>query len=222
MKVLMIEDSERLRRAVGEGLRRSGFVVDCAADGVEGLTYLDTSEYDVVVLDILMPKLDGISLLKRIRAQGDNTHVLILSAKDMVQDRVMGLQVGADDYLVKPFAFDELVARIKALGRRSHDVKSPVIGLNKVRLDTAARSISVNGSRLTLTPAEYNLIECLALKRGRVLTKAQLHEALSNADSDSMSNVVEVLVSNIRKKLTHAGADKTIETKRGFGYFIAK
>ncbi len=222
VKVLVVEDSERLRRALGEGLRRSGFVVDLTCDGRQGLEYANASEYDVIVLDIMMPRLDGLTLLKRLRAAHNQAQVLILSAKDLIEDRVQGLELGADDYLVKPFAFEELVARIKSLGRRRHDVKTPCIEIGDVTVDSGKRQVKVRSKRmpLSLTPAEYNLLEYLSVRRGRVVPKGQLKDWLSTADSEAVSNVVEVLVSNLRKKLTAAGVNQLIKTKRGFGYYI--
>ena len=220
MKILIVEDSPRLRRALGEGLRRSGFVVDLTEDGEQGLRYARTVDYDVIVLDIMLPKLDGLGLLRELRERRSRAQVLILSAKDRVEDRVRGLELGADDYLVKPFAFEELVARIKTLGRRRHAANDPVIRLSSLTVETSRREVSANGTVLDLTPAEYNLLEYLALRRGCVIAKSQLQDWLSNSDSEAVSNVVEVLVSNLRKKIRTAGARDLIKTKRGFGYYV--
>jgi DNA-binding response OmpR family regulator len=220
MKVLIIEDSVRLRRALGEGLRRSGFTLDLTADGKEGLAYAHINEYDVIILDLMLPKLDGLSVLKQLRDEGNRSQVLILSAKDQVQDRVRGLELGADDYLVKPFAFEELVARIKTLVRRTHDLKNPKIKIGQIEIDLARREVATGIQKLALTPSEYNLIEYLALRTGRVISKSQLEQWLYNSDSETSSNVIEVLVSNIRKKLRCIGAPDIIKTKRGFGYYV--
>ncbi len=220
MKVLVVEDSQRLRHALGEGLRRSGFTVDLARDGEEGLNYVSVAEYDVIVLDILLPKLDGTTLLKEIRKSGNPVNVLILSAKDMVEDRVAGLELGADDYMVKPFSFDELVARIKALGRRKFEQKTSVIKIDQVTLDISKRQVWANKQLLQLTRAEYNILEQLVLRRGRVLSKNQLMEWVSESDSVSTSNVVEVMVSSLRKKLVQSNIEVFIKTKRGFGYYV--
>ncbi len=220
MKVLVVEDSERLRRALGEGLSRSGFVVDLTRDGREGLDYANAADYDVIVLDIMMPRLDGLSMLKRLRTAHNQARILILSAKDLIEDRVQGLELGADDYLVKPFAFEELVARIRSLGRRKYDQKTPEIEIGPIVVDSAKRQVHANGQALSLTPAEYNLLEYLTVRRGRVIPKDQLRDWLSNADSEAVSNVVEVLVSNLRKKLSAAGVENLIKTKRGFGYYV--
>ena len=170
MKVLVVEDSPRLRKALTEGLHRSGFVFDMAEDGVEGLNYADTYEYDVVVLDLMLPKMDGITLLQRLRDERNRARVLILSARDGIDDRVRGLELGADDYLVKPFAFEELVARIRSLVRRRHDVGRCAVNVGRVSIDTAAHRAACGDEELPLTPGEYNLLEYLAMRRGRVIS----------------------------------------------------
>ena len=220
MKVLVVEDSKRLRHALGEGLRRSGFTIDLAQDGEEGLKFANAIEYDVIVLDIVMPKLDGLSLLKEIRKKQNPANVIILSAKDMVEDRVEGLELGADDYMVKPFSFDELVARIKTLGRRKYEHKSPVIEIGRVILDSSLREVRVNEELVQLTRSEYNILEQLMLRHGRVLSKVQLMEWISESNSSTTSNVVEVMVSSLRKKLEQFNIEGFIKTKRGFGYYI--
>ncbi len=220
MKILVVEDSHRLRRALGEGLRHSGFVVDLTRDGVEGLKFANATDYDVIVLDLMLPGLDGLTLLKDLRRRRSRAQVLILSAKDQVEDRVKGLELGADDYLVKPFAFEELLARIKSLGRRRYEQKSPDIEIGELIIDTSKRQVRVNGYTLPLTPAEYNLLQYLALRRGNVISKSQLQDWLSNADSEAVSNVIEVLVSNLRKKIRGVHSDTVVKTKRGFGYYI--
>lgn len=220
MKVLVIEDSERLRRSLEHGLRHVGFVVDLAADGEEGLAFAQVNEYDVIVLDLMLPKLDGLSLLKALRLRGDRSGILVLSAKDQIEDRVRGLRLGADDYLVKPFAFDELCARIQTLGRRQHNVVDPVIELGLISIDTAKRRATSCGETLPLTPTEYELLECLALRRGRVVSKEQLRDWLYDSASETSSNVIEAVVSTLRKKLRWAIDADLIKTQRGFGYLI--
>jgi len=220
MTILVVEDSARLRRSLYEGLRRSGFVVDVAADGKEGLGFALANDYDVLVLDIMLPKLDGLEVLRQLRGRGRDFPVLILSAKDQVNDRVHGLDVGADDYLVKPFALDELCARIKALARRRYNSNSPEIRLGAITVDTAKRRALVDATILALTPAEYGVLELLALRRGRVVSKAQLWESLNSSDSETSSNVIEVLISSIRRKTRPFEGDKLIKTRRGYGYMI--
>ena len=220
MKLLVVEDAIRLRRALKEGLGRSGFAVDVASNGEEGLAFAETNHYDVVVLDLMLPKLDGLSVLKRLRSEGNPAQVLILSAKDQIQDRVRGLELGADDYLVKPFAFEELLARIQSLCRRKFDTRSPEIDLGEIDINTAKRQVYVHGDPVGLTPSEFNVLEYLALRRGRVVSKFQLREQLYDSDADVMSNVIEVIVSSLRRKLRGAGVEGIIRTKRGFGYYI--
>ena len=217
MRLLLIEDSERLRRSLAAGLRHAGYAVDLAADGVEGLWYATENEYDVIVLDLMLPSMDGLTVLQRLRALGRQAHILILSAKDQVEDRIRGLRLGADDYLVKPYSFDELCARIQTLVRRQYGEKNPAIAVGPLVLHTAARTVSRDGERVNLTPAEYAIFECLALRRGRVLSKEQLIDALHDSDSCPGPNVVEVLICTLRKKI---GADALIETRRGHGYCI--
>ena len=217
MKLLIIEDSQRLLRALGTGLRKLGYAVDLAADGAEGFDFARFNEYDVIVLDLMLPTMDGLTVLQRLRALGRRTHILILSAKDRVEDRIRGLQLGADDYLVKPFSFDELCARIQALARRQYGEKNPGIAVGPLMLNTAARTVSRDGARVNLTPAEYSIFERLALSRGRVLSKEQLIDAIHDSESFPGPNVIEVLVCTLRKKI---GADSLIETRRGHGYCI--
>lgn len=221
MKLLIIEDSQRLLRTLGIGLRKMGYAVDLVADGADGLDYARFNEYDVIVLDLMLPTMDGLAVLQRLRALGRKTHILILSAKDQVADRIRGLQLGADDYMVKPFSFDELCARIQTLVRRRYGEKNPDIAVGAVVLNTAARTVSREGRRVPLTAAEYGIFEHLALRRGRVFSKEQLIDAIHDGETCSGANVIEVLVCTLRKKIDAEGADSIIETRRGHGYCIA-
>ena len=220
MKILLVDDSERLRRALGQGLKKLGHAVDLAGDGEEGLALAETYEYDIVVLDLMLPGVPGLEVLRQLRARGRPASVLILSARDRVEDRVKGLQMGADDYLVKPFAFDELCARIQALGRRRHGVKSPTIRLGVLEIDSARRAVLCRGHPVHLTPSEYALLELLAYQRGRVFSQEQLVDHLRRSDAEVSSNVVEVLVSGLRKKIHADGEPPILRTRRGFGYFV--
>lgn len=221
MKLLIIEDSQRLLRTLGIGLRKMGYAVDLVADGADGLDYARFNEYDVIVLDLMLPTMDGLAVLQRLRALGRKTHILILSAKDQVADRIRGLQLGADDYMVKPFSFDELCARIQTLVRRRYGEKNPDIAVGAVVLNTAARTVSREGRRVPLTAAEYGIFEHLALRRGRVFSKEQLIDAIHDGETCTGANVIEVLVCTLRKKIDAEGADSIIETRRGHGYCIA-
>jgi DNA-binding response OmpR family regulator len=220
VKILLVDDSQRLRRSLGQGLRKLGYAVDLAGDGEEGLALAETYDYHVIVLDLMLPGLSGLEVLRRLRARGNGVHILILSARDRVDDRVKGLQLGADDYLVKPFAFDELCARIQALVRRRHQVKNPIIQLGSLEVDAARRQVTRHGDVLHLTPSEYALLEFLAYHRGRVFSQEQLVEHLYRSDSEVSSNVVEVLVSGLRKKIHAPGESPILRTRRGFGYFV--
>jgi two-component system copper resistance phosphate regulon response regulator CusR len=220
VKLLLVEDSPRLLRSLSQGLRRLGCAVDVAADGEEGLAFAETYVYDAIILDLMLPRVPGLEVLRRIRSRSNGVHVLILSARDRVEDRVTGLQMGADDYLVKPFAFDELSARLQALVRRRHQAKNPVIRLGALELDTARRLVSRSGAPVHLTPSEYALLELLAYHRGRVFSQDQLVEHLRRADAQVSGNAIEVLVSGLRKKIHAAGENPILRTRRGFGYVV--
>jgi DNA-binding response OmpR family regulator len=220
VKVLVIEDSERLRRSLSEGLQRVGFAVDLAADGSEGLAYAEVNHYDVVLLDLMLPGIDGLTVLRTLRESGRNTHVLILSARDQVESRVLGLDLGADDYMVKPFAFTELCARLRALGRRQHETKNPRLRVGDVEIDTVQRRALRDREPLALSPAEYSLLELLALRRGRVVTRDQILFQLYEVGNEAASNVIEVLICSLRKKVQPPGRPPLIVTRRGQGYLI--
>jgi DNA-binding response OmpR family regulator len=220
MKVLVVEDSERLGRSLGRGLRALGYAVDVAADGKDGLAFAETYDYDVIVLDLMLPGMPGLEVLKRLRAAGRGMHILILSARDRVEDRVTGLQLGADDYLVKPFAFDELAARLQALVRRRYQAKSPTLRVGPLEIDTSSKRVFRGGGVVHLTPAEYRLLEFLAYQPRRVFSHEQLVAHLHDADADVSSNAVEVLVSGLRRKIHVRGEPWILRTQRGFGYFV--
>jgi DNA-binding response OmpR family regulator len=224
MRLLLIEDSTRLRSTLERGLRRAGYAVDAAKDGREGLWLATENDYDVIVLDLMLPEIDGLTVLRTLRERGRSTHVLILSARDLVEDRIQGLRQGADDYLVKPFSFDELCARLEALVRRSYHAKNPVIRTGPLELNTASRKVTLtrrDGSReVKLTPREYSLLEVLMLRAGEVLGRRELWEHLYQFDSETASNVVDVLVYSLRKKLDPDDPQSVIKTCRGQGYVI--
>jgi DNA-binding response OmpR family regulator len=220
MNVLLIEDSKTIAAALKDGLSKMGYAVDALGDGRVGLDYARHKSYDVIVLDLMLPGLDGLSLLHTLRAEGKNTPVLILSAKDQVNDRVRGLQQGADDYLVKPFAFDELCARIASLVRRKYEQRNPVLAIGPLLLNTAAREVRASDQCIHLTRSEYAILESLALNRGRVLTLEQLLDAVHDSEACPNPNVIQVMVCSLRKRLAQAGARHVIHTRRGVGYFI--
>jgi DNA-binding response OmpR family regulator len=220
VKILLVDDSPRLLRSLSQGLKKLGYAVDLASDGEQGLDLAETYAYHVIVLDLMLPGVPGLEVLRRLRTLGNGAHILILSARDRVEDRVKGLQLGADDYLVKPFAFDELCARIQALVRRRHESKSPVLRLGPLAIDTARREVSRGGGALHLTPSEYALLEFLAYRRGNVFSQEQLIEHLRRSDSEVSSNLIEVLVSGLRKRIHAPGEPPILRTRRGFGYYV--
>jgi two-component system, OmpR family, response regulator QseB len=220
MRVLIIEDSSRLRESLSTGLRCSGFSVDAVGDAESALPFLRTASYPVVVLDLGLPGMDGVALLTLMRREKLCESVLVLSARDHVQDRIESLNSGADDYLVKPFDFDELLARINALVRRIHDQRDPVISLGDVQIDTARKRVTAKGAIVPLVGREYQTLELLARYRGKLLSRSQIFEALSSADRDASDRVIEVVVSLVRRKLAAAGITELIRFERGLGYVI--
>ena len=222
MKLLIIEDSSRLRNSLTVGFTRMGYAVDNSGDGKEGLSFAMINNYDVIILDLMLPSMDGISILKELRDKRKNTNVLILSAKDQVEDRVKGLNIGADDYMIKPFAFDELHARLLTLTRRMHGMKSPYIDLGNTKIDTIMRQVKVDDNVLNLTRKEYLILEHLALNQNRVITYEALGDQIYTGLESVTRNTLEAHVSALRKKLKQSNADDLLKTKRGFGYYINK
>ena len=220
MKLLLVEDSERLQRSLSTGLKQHGFTLDQAYDGEQALAYIAVNLYDAIILDLMLPKIDGLTVLSKLRKQGKDCHVLILSANDQTEDRIRGLDLGADDYLVKPFAFDELVSRLHALNRRRSGVKNPVIEIDGIKIDSVARQVLYQEQSVPLTPHEYQIFEFLGGRRGRVFSHDQLIEQLYDAASYVTRNAVEAHISSLRKRLDAAGAPGLIITRRGFGYLI--
>jgi DNA-binding response OmpR family regulator len=220
MRLLLIEDSARLRSSVGRGLRKAGYAVDVSGDGEEGLWLAESNEYDAIILDLMLPKLDGLTLLRNLRAKKNGTHVLILTAKDTVENRVNGLQAGADDYLIKPFAFEELLARVQALCRRSYQRKNPKIDIGDLEIDTAARIVLRKGKPIGLTPREFKLLEYLAARRGEVVSRSEIEAHIYSDAADLMSNTVDSAICILRKKIDPSGTSSLIHTRRGMGYVV--
>src|SRR5438477_12974116 len=220
MRILLIEDSKRLQESIARGLRHSGFAVDAVGDGKQGLIFAQTSEYDVIVLDLMLPEIDGLTVLSRIREKGVDTHVLILTAMDAIEDRVRGLRAGADDYLVKPFAFDELLARIQTLARRQHAIKAPALTIGCLSIDLNTHLVAHEGTAIDLTAREYALLEYLACRRGRPVSRLELEEHIYDERKRVMSNAVDSAVCTLRAKLESAGCPPIIHTRRGLGYMV--
>lgn len=220
MRMLVVEDSEKLRRTIQLALRKAGFVVDITGDGEEGLWQAQENNYDAIVLDLMLPGLDGLTLLQRLRAGGGRAPVLILTVRSAVDERVRGLRAGADDYLSKPFALDELLARVEALVRRKYDQRDPVLRLADLCVDTAARSVQRGNERIDLTAREYRLLEFLARRAGEVVSRAEIEQHLYGDETDIFSNTVESTISNLRRKLDPAGGLSLIQTRRGLGYVL--
>ncbi len=220
MRLLLVEDSARLQRSVSTALRRSGYAVDVAGDGEQGLWQIESNAYDVIILDIMLPKLDGLAVLHRMRAAGRKDHVLLLTARDTVADRVDGLRRGADDYLVKPFALEELLARVEALCRRRYGAKDATLKVGDLQIDTRARQASRDGRTLDLTAREYSLLEYLVRRRGEVVSRPEIEEHIYDGQVDPMSNVVDSAICVLRKKLATDASAPLIHTRRGQGYVM--
>ena len=215
MKLLVVEDEPRLLQSLAAALREEGYAVDVAGDGVEGLYKAENTAYDAIVLDVMLPGLDGWQILRRVRAR-QATPVLMLTARDATSDRVKGLDTGADDYLVKPFELPELLARLRALIRRAAGQAESLLELGEVVLDTRARAVTQGGRPVTLTAREYAILEYLALHRGQVVSRTELFEHIFDEHADPLSNLLDVHVSSLRKKLGH----DLIATRRGQGFCI--
>jgi DNA-binding response OmpR family regulator len=220
MRVLLIEDHKPLVRALRQGLEEEGFAVDIAYDGEEGDFKAGCADYDVVILDLMLPKEDGLSLLQKWRRKGMKTHVLVLTARGGIEDKVRGLDLGADDYLTKPFELEELLARLRALIRRGHQVKDPVLRVHDLEIDTAARTVKRAGQPIHLTPREYALLEFLAFHRGKVATRSMIWEHLYDEQDESTSNVVDVYIRYLRNKIDKGFDPPLILTRWGEGYLL--
>jgi DNA-binding response OmpR family regulator len=222
MRVLLIEDSARLQESLREGFTRAGFAIDVVGDGGRGLVFAKREHYDAIILDLTLPDLDGIELLRELRAGGSDTCVLILTARNSVEDRVRGLNLGADDYLSKPFSFDELLARVEALVRRRYRSKESVVQIGDLALDAAARRVMKGDVDVRLTKREFRVFEYLARRRGQVVTRLEIEDHIYSEENLPESNAVESAISTIRKKLKVAGSDSRhlLQTRYGLGYFL--
>jgi heavy metal response regulator len=220
MRILLIEDDQRMSAIISRGLREGGFAVDAAGDGEEGFYLAQSESYDLIVLDILLPKMDGFEILSRIRSLGIKTPVLALTAKDAVEDRVKGLDLGADDYLVKPFSFTELMARIRALLRRKTELYLQELRVADLTLDPSSRTASRGGKKIDLTAKEFSLLEYLMRNSGQVVTRTMISEAVWDYHFDSLSNIIDVYIRHLRQKIDAGSDTKLIHTVRGTGYVL--
>ena len=220
MRLLIVEDNRALLKSLKKGLEEEAFAVDTAEDGEEGLFLAEANDYDVVVLDLMLPKIDGLTLLNKVRAKGLSTHILILTARDAPEDKVRGLNAGADDYLTKPFSFEELLARIRALLRRKYQTKNPHLIVADLDIDTATHTV-IRGERdIPLQPKEYALLEYLAHRAGEIVSRSEIWEHLYDWQDDKTSNIIDVFISRLRKKIDRPGLRPLIHTVRGAGYLL--
>ncbi len=220
MRLLLVEDHKPLSRALKRGLEEEGFAVDLAEDGEEADHKATSASYDAIVLDLMLPKIDGLTLLAKWRKGGMQTHVLCLTAKDATDDKVKGLDLGADDYMTKPFQLEELLARLRALVRRSHQVKSPVLTIFDLEIDTSSRSVKRAGQAIHLTPREFALLQFLAFHRGKVVTRSMIWEHLYDEYDENTSNVVDVYIRYLRTKIDKGFDPALILTRWGEGYML--
>jgi DNA-binding response OmpR family regulator len=220
VRVLLVEDHKPMLRAIKQGLEEEGFAVDTAADGEEGDFKALSANYDVVILDLMLPKIDGLELLQKWRRAGMSAHVLVLTARGSIEDKVKGLDHGADDDLTKPFQWEELLARLRALIRRTHQVKDPVLRVHDLEIDTGSRTVKRAGQAIHLTPREYALLQFLAYHRGKVVTRSMIWEHLYDEHDENTSNVVDVYIRYLRTKIDKGFEPALILTRWGEGYMM--
>ncbi len=222
MRLLLVEDSPRLQETLRAGLQRAGFAVDVVGDGLEARSFARRGHYDAIVLDLTLPGMDGLDILRELRAAKSDVHVLILTARHSVEDRVLGLRLGADDYLQKPFAFDELLARVQALVRRRYGSKEPSLEVGELRIDTVERRVTCRGTEVPLTRREFQILEYLARRAGQTVSRIEIEDHIYGEANLPESNAVEAALSIIRKKIRAAGgaADELLQTRHGQGYCL--
>ena len=222
MRILLVEDEHKISSYVKRGLEESGYAVDAVFNGADGLDWAKSTSYDTIILDIMLPEMDGLTVCRELRQHGDQTPILILTARDAIEDRVTGLDAGADDYLVKPFALKELLARLRALSRRGSEAsKSPVLKIADLRLDPSTHEVSRGQTQIELPAKEFAVLECLMRSAGHVLTRNQIADHVWNYDTYNQSNIVDVYVRNLRRKIDDAFEPKLLQTLRGVGYRIS-
>ena len=222
MRLLLIEDNAPLRTAVGQYLRESGYLVDTAITGDEGLWAAEGGGHDLILLDLMLPKMDGMEILRRLRARENPVHIIVISARDGLEDRLEALDAGADDYLVKPFPLSEAVARVRALLRRSYAKKGPKMIVGDLDLDPMRRTVCREGRPINLTALEYRLLEYLFYRLGEVVTRTDIWEKVFEDGTGGSSNVVDVYIGYLRKKMNAGGLPNLIHTRRGQGYVLGE
>lgn len=219
MRILLVEDDDRIARPLAEDLRHQNHVVDMAKDGIQAWNWTETTHYELILLDLMLPGLDGLTLCKRLRTGGCQSLILMLTARDTLTDKVIGLDAGADDYLVKPFELDELAARIRALSRRSGETKPPILTHGNLQLDPSTHTVTYAGQLLSLTPKEYMILECFLRHPTKVYTRSGLLEKLWEFDCLASENTIKTHITNLRQKLKSAGSSgELITTVYGIGY----
>jgi two-component system copper resistance phosphate regulon response regulator CusR len=220
MRLLIIEDQQDLREIIKKRFEKESYSVDVCEDGLEAMDYLALTTYDGIILDIMLPKLDGLSVLKNLRRDGKDTPVLLLSAKGTVEDRVKGLDLGADDYLVKPFSFDELLARVRSMMRRKPNYVSNKLSISDLSLNRDTKEVKRNGTIIKLSSKEYMILEYMLLNQGQILSRDQIEQCAWNFDYEGSSNIIDVYIRYLRKKIDADFEQKLIHTVRGMGYVL--
>lgn len=220
MKILVVEDEKDLNRVITKHLKKNNYSVDSCFDGEQALDYVLYGEYDLIITDIMMPKIDGYEFIKQLRVKGNSTPVIMLTAKDSLDDKILGLDSGADDYIVKPFEFDELLARIRVLMRRNYGFATNIIQVDDVVLDISKKQVMRSGESIVLTGKEYEVLEYLFKNKTGIISREQILNHVWDYDYEGASNIIDVIVKNIRKKLDVGSKKPIIHTKRGLGYFV--
>ena len=220
MKILVVEDEKDLNRVITKHLKKNNYSVDSCFDGEEALDYISYGEYDLIITDIMMPKIDGYGFIKQLRNDKNSTPIIMLTAKDSLDDKILGLDSGADDYIVKPFEFDELLARIRVLMRRDYGFATNIIQVDDVVLDISKKLVTRSGESIVLTGKEYEVLEYLFKNKMGIISREQILNHVWDYDYEGASNIIDVIIKNIRKKLDVGSKKPIIHTKRGLGYFV--
>lgn len=220
MRVLLVEDDTRIANFVSKGLRENSYAIDVAYDGEQGIYQTTIHDYDLIILDVMLPKIDGFEVCRRIRENGNKTPILMLTARDAIEDKITGLDFGADDYLTKPFEFRELLARLRALLRRKSEFSSPKIVIADLKIDTIAQRVWRRGKEISLTTKEYSLLEYLAREKGKVVGREEISTHVWDENFDVFSNLIEVYIKRLRAKIDEGFSPQLIHTRRGAGYIL--